>query len=192
MFNPTTLYYFFSTLAQVIAALVALVAVLVHFRISVLRDFLVGDGDAIIYRKERIEAGYEILSNLMLQRLKDAVRRNDIIGIKNVIRELAGKESEAGYTLETRPNGFQRLLLNFENTESQINEMSNLSKLAFLFALSTAFISVITILFVDFVSNCDLYQIVIIGINLILLVICLYYIMRGVNLAFKNFLNRFE
>ncbi|MDZ7660747.1 hypothetical protein [Fodinibius sp.] len=55
LFSEATLYYFFSTLAQVLAALVALIAVLVHFRINALRDFLVGDGNAILRRTEQKE-----------------------------------------------------------------------------------------------------------------------------------------
>ncbi len=54
MFEATTLYYFFSTLAQVLAAITALVAVLVHFRISALRDFLIGDGESVLKTEIRL------------------------------------------------------------------------------------------------------------------------------------------
>ena len=89
MFSPNTLYYFFSTLAQMIAAIVALIAVLVHFRISALRDFLVGDGEAVLKRKERREEGYNLLTVKHKNKLIDAIERKDIAGIKKVMKFLA-------------------------------------------------------------------------------------------------------
>ncbi len=59
MFSQNTLYYFFTTIAQVLAAIAALIAVVVHFRISALRDFLVGDGESVLKGLEENIAGYE-------------------------------------------------------------------------------------------------------------------------------------
>lgn len=53
IFTDTTLYFYFSTLAQVLAAIVALIAVIIHFRISSLRDILIGDGKAILISVEK-------------------------------------------------------------------------------------------------------------------------------------------
>jgi hypothetical protein len=44
--TDTTLYYFFSTISQVLAAISALLAVFTQFKISEIKDFLIGDGKA--------------------------------------------------------------------------------------------------------------------------------------------------
>ncbi len=44
MIDSNTLYYTFSTIPQVLGALVALLAAFVHFRIIRLQDYLIGDG----------------------------------------------------------------------------------------------------------------------------------------------------
>lgn len=189
--TQTTLYYFFSTLAQVIAAAVALIAVLVHFRILALRDFLVGDGQAIIFAKDENRAGYDILDDTNLARLKDAVWRKDIGGIKNVLTWLAQFEQKNYYGNYTGPRGFQWLLNHFEHTENEIKKMSDKSKKSFIFALITSFYSVISILFVEVMINNQCFLFVSVVLILILIIICLYYFITGIKLAFSNFTERF-
>jgi hypothetical protein len=194
-FDPTTLYYFFSTLSQVVATTTALIAVLVHFRISALRDFLIGDGESVLIRKKNNESGYELLTDKNKTQLQDSVNRKDILGIKGILKELAKLETEKN-EVEKKVNqdhhGFQWLFGYYCKTEQQIYDMSNVSKLAFIFALITALYSIFAILFIE-ASQCSLfYQIVLIGLNIILLLICSCYLIRGFLLAFKNFTNRFE
>jgi len=190
MISSATLYYFFSTLAQVIAAATALIAVLVHFRISALRDFLIGDGESVLIRKKNKEQGYELLSETNKDRLQDAVYRKDISGIKEILNELATLEKDKNVNKDH--HGFQWLSHYYDKTENQINEMSKISKYAFIFALITSFYSVIAILFIDISMNSLCFQIVLISLNIILLAICGYYTIKGIGLAFKNFTNRFE
>lgn len=197
MFCPNTLYYFFSTLAQILAAIVALIAVLVHFRMSALRDFLIGDGKSILKRKKRYdkgktEPGYELLEEIHKRRLIDSIERKDIKGIKEVLINLAEEEVKHGINTVNMPHCFQWLLDNFSNTENQIKEMLKISKRAFIFSLITALCSLFSILSIDFVKNCFLFQIVIIGINIILLIVCLYYLFKGISLGLKSFTDRFE
>lgn len=192
MIVQTTLYYFFSTTAQVIAAAVALIAVLVQFRILALRDFLVGDGKSIVDGKDDNREGYEILNKRNYNRLKDSVSRKDIDGIKEVLTQLSNSEKDGGFTIELRPRGFQWLLTHFESTEKQIDEMSKTSKRSFIFAFLTSFYSIIALLFVEMIINnsCCLY--LLIGISIILLTICGYYFVRGIILSFNNFTRRFS
>lgn len=192
MFTDNTLYYFFSTLAQVIAAATALIAVLVHFRISALRDFLVGDGESVLKRKKDYgdSNGYELLSDKNKDSLQDAVNRKDIVGIKKVLSELAILEENKNVNIEH--HGFQWLLKYYTKTENQIKEMSRTSKYAFIIALVTALYSVIAILFVKISLDNSCFQITLVSLNIILLAICCYYIIKGISLAFKNFTNRFE
>lgn len=191
MINPTTLYYFFSTIAQVIAAAVALIAVLVQFRILALRDFLIGDGKSIVDGKDDNREGYEILNTRTYYRLKDSVSRKDIGGIKEVLIQLSNSEKDGGYTAEHRPRGFQWLLTHFENIEKQIDEMSRTSKRSFIFAFVTSFYSIIAILFIEIIIKNPFCLYFIIGLNLILLTICGYYFIKGIILSFKNFTRRF-
>ena len=191
MFNQTTLYYFFSTIAQVIAAAVALIAVLVHFRISALREFLIGAGKSILNGKTENREGYEILNNKYHNRLMDSVSRNDIGGIKDVLKCLSDIEKK-DCTIEVRPKGFHWLLNQFEITENQIDKMLKTSKRSFVFALITSGYSILAILFVELVINNMCGQIILIGIDIILLVICGTYLIIGIHLSFKNFTNRFN
>lgn len=119
MFSSDTLYYFFSTLAQVIAAATALVAVLVHFRISVLRDFLVGDGESVLNMKKRYgnQRGYDLLTEKNTDRLEDAVDRKDIYGIKEIIKELARLEEKKDVSKDH--HGFQWLFRFFKKLKTK-------------------------------------------------------------------------
>lgn len=57
--NDNSLYYFFSTEAQSMAALAAILAIFLQYKISSLKILLVGDGLSIIKRKENeIEIKY--------------------------------------------------------------------------------------------------------------------------------------
>lgn len=190
--EPTTLYYFFSTLAQVIAAVTALIAVLVHFRISALRDFLVGDGEAVLRRKKDYNnsKGYEILTEDNKDSLQDAVYRKDIVGIRRILNELAIIEENKNINKDH--HGFQWLFGFYTETENQIIEMSRTSKYSFVSALFTALYSVFAILFIELSNNNNCFQIILISLNIILVIICGYFLINGIRLAFKNFTNRFE
>lgn len=191
MFSENTLYYFFSTIAQVLAALIALIAVLVHFRINALKYFLIGDGKAILHRKSIGENGYEELTSTQVKRLSDAVDRQDIQGIQNVLKDLVNIEIDAGHTLESRPFGFQHVFGYFENSFHQINDMTKYSKRAFISALVTALYSTLVILLIEISACYIILQFFMLGICLILLTISITYVFKGINLAFKNSTNRF-
>jgi hypothetical protein len=190
--SSNTLYYFFSTLAQVVAAATALIAVLVHFRITALRDFLVGDGESVLNMKKdyREERGYDLLTSKNTDRLKGAVARKDISGIEKVLKELA--ELEKNKSVSEDHHGFQWLYGHFSKTQNQIKEMSQTSKRAFIMALITAFYSIISILFVEIIFDCLFYSILIVGFDIILLTICFCYFIKGIKLGFDNFTNRFN
>jgi len=192
MFESTTLYYFFSTLAQVLAAITALVAVLVHFRISALRDFLIGDGESVLKRKLDFgnTQGYDLLTDLNSNRLKDSIYRKDINGIRQVLAELA--QLEANKNISSDHHGFQWLLSFFLTSEEEITQMSKTSKSSFIIAFVTALYSVIAILFVDISLKNNYFQFFLVSIDIVLLGFCCFFIIKGVGLAFKNFINRFE
>jgi hypothetical protein len=191
LFTDTTLYYYFSTLAQVLAAIVALIAVIIHFRISSLRDFLIGDGKAILRSVEQRIQGYDLNAKLK-NRLRDSVGRNDIGGIKSVLKHLAEKEKDEGIDIEQRQRGLQFIYNSFVVTEEQIDQMTSVSKKAFTWALSTALLSVIAILFIDILKVNYIAQNVAVGISLALILFCSYYLFKGMSLAVKNFTTRFE
>lgn len=175
-----------------LAAIAALIAVVVHFRISALRDFLVGDGQAVLKGLEEHKAGYQGIPAKYKDRLVNSNQRKDLAGIKVVIEYMAEKEKKTGYTLKDKPNGFQWLLDCYLKIEDQINEMVKASKRAFFFAFITALYSIIAILFVDLASKYLCFQFILVCADLILLVFCYIYIRKGIILAFSNFTNRFQ
>ena len=106
--ETNTLYYTFSTIPQVLGAMVAILAAFVHFRIIRLQDYLIGDGEAVLHRWG--ETGYifdEKLNEKYKKRLIDAIHRKNIFEIKEVIRKLRDIEIEEGYTRSDRPTGLQ-------------------------------------------------------------------------------------
>ena len=106
MVSPDTLYYTFSTIPQVLGALVAIIAAFVHFRIIRLQDYLIGDGQSVLDRQN--EEGYR-LDLTQKKRLRDAVSRKNKYEIKDVIRILSDAEYKEGLTKKQRPNGLQYL-----------------------------------------------------------------------------------
>jgi hypothetical protein len=86
------IYYTFSTIPQVLAALIALVGVFVIFKIQILNKELLGFGKAILDEFERCEKVREKVKqkNKMLEsRLKKSINRNDFDGLGIQINEIA-------------------------------------------------------------------------------------------------------
>src|ERR1022692_624633 len=108
--ETTTLYYFFSTTAQVLAAISALLPVFTHFKITEIKESIIGDGIATLNRWEKPENGYPppiMDSNNYFERLEDSVGRKSINGIHDVIKKLAEFEKNQSRSLKDSPRGLQ-------------------------------------------------------------------------------------
>ncbi|MDZ7660746.1 hypothetical protein [Fodinibius sp.] len=86
-------------------------------------------------------------------RLRDAVDRNDIGGIKRIVKRLAKREKEKGISKEDNPTGLQYVCDNFIETEKQIKDMIWTSKHAFIWALITSLYSVLAISLIDLIET---------------------------------------
>ena len=186
--TTTTLYYFFSTTAQVMAAISALLAVFTHFKINGIKVFLVGDDKAVFERMSAKESGYDLEQNhkRYFDRLRDALFRNSILGIKEVIEILAKNEMDKGKTIETNPRGLQYLEKRFTERISQMNKIKSLTKKAIIFATFSIFASIISIVFVEkIINNCSLTCCLIIFI-LLLSSFSMVYTIRGIFYGLKD------
>ncbi|PLX00712.1 MAG: hypothetical protein C0594_15395 [Marinilabiliales bacterium] len=200
--DSTTLYYFLSTIAQVLAAIAALLAVFTHFKISEIKDFLVGDGQATHIRMVHSQetqlknfsrgiikqfTGYclENQHDKYQDRLRDAVGRKSLKGIKDVIDLLAKQEKNQNKTIETNPRGLQYLQLRYEKRLKNLNNIKLATKYAILFSFITIVISLILLLFVDCIL-CSEYVIEILFAMVGLSVTCLSLTFIGVHFGLKD------
>ncbi|TAL68711.1 MAG: hypothetical protein EPN82_09570 [Bacteroidetes bacterium] len=186
--TSTTLYYFFSTIAQVMAAISALLAVFTHFKINGIKVFLIGDGKATFERMNSKETGYDLESNYKkyLDRLRDALFRESILGIKEVIEILAKNEQGKGKTIETNPRGLQYLEKRFKERISQLNKIKSLTKQAIVFAIFAICLSIISIVFVEKIIDNSLLIWSLMIFILIVTLFSLVYTIRGVFYGLKD------
>lgn len=149
--TDTTLYYFFSTISQVLAAISALLAVFTHFKISEIKDFLVGDGKATYERMLLKEPGYDLPIDYKkyLDRLRDSIGRKSIAGILQVINVLATNEKDQGKTLESNRRGLQYLEVGFNKRMMQITKITSLTKKSLVFAFLAIISSIVSLIFVQ-------------------------------------------
>jgi hypothetical protein len=186
--TTTTLYYFFSTTAQVMAAISALLAVFTHFKINGIKVFLVGDGKATFERMSNKEYGYELEPNYKkyIDRLRDALFRESLLGIQEVIEILSKDEQDKGKTIESNPRGLKYLEKRFKERILQMNKIKCLTTKAIVFAIIAIFSSIISIVFVEYIiCNCALIWSIIIFI-LIVIMFSMVFTIQGVYYGLKD------
>lgn len=128
--------YYFSTSAQVLAALAALLAVFAQFRITELKTLAIGIGKAIAerwyldpgYEKHRMKLTNEKQS---YGRLRDAVWRGDLIKVEEIIKESATKENKKR---QESDHGFSASLRRFNLLNAQRKQLISNSKLTVILA----------------------------------------------------------
>ena len=153
--QANSLYYYFSTVAQVLAAISALLAVFTQFKISEIKDFLIGDGIATLERMKLHEAGYYLATDFIkhIDRLRDSVGRKSIMGVLEVLEVLSKNEKDAGKTLITNPRGLQHLEKRFKRNLLQLNKIQALTKKSIVLAFVAIFLSLISLIFVENLKN---------------------------------------
>ena len=124
----STLYYVLSTIPQVLAATAGLLAAFVHFRLKSLSSFLIGEGK--VFQERWGDKGYIIedkFENVKYRnRLRDAVLRNNVSEVDEVIKKLRDIEKEQKLTRKDRPRGLQFLYEErFLKTRKQMNRIRN-------------------------------------------------------------------
>ena len=119
---------------KVLAVLIAIV----FFRINRIQKILVGEGHAVLGRLDEKE--YKVLNDWQVKRLKEAVFRDNITEVKEILKFLNDKEIEDGITKKQRPRGFQYLYHDrFCNTEQYVNRIK-------IFSVIVALLTILTII----------------------------------------------
>lgn len=100
-----TIHYFLSTIPQVLAAALAVLAAFLFLRFREITGLLIGDGKAIIRRHG--QEGYTDFVGKYYLRMIDAVERENIQEVEEVLEYLSNKEIEKGTKKSDMPTGFQ-------------------------------------------------------------------------------------
>jgi hypothetical protein len=153
--SPSTLYYLFSTVAQVLAATSALLAVIVQFKINEIKEFLVGDGISTLERMNNKEKGYDLDVNYKKyhDRLRDSVSRKSLIGILEVITVLSDAAQKRNETLKSNPRGLHYLELRYRQRLDQISKIKFYTKTSIASSFATIIASIILLSLVDVLND---------------------------------------
>lgn len=169
-----TLYYTTSTIAQVVAAVGAVAVALSFFRVTVLLDYLIGDGRATQHRWG--DEGYK-LSNVdehykQRDRLRDAIERKNKYEIRAVLVLLRDQEIEEGFTKESRPTGLQDLFERFTSTEREIKRLIHLTTMVGVFSVASIVFAVVSMASASLIcsASCDAIRRGTIWINILLFI----------------------
>jgi hypothetical protein len=186
--QATSLYYYFSTVAQVLAAISALLAVFTQFKITEIKDFLIGDGIATLERMKLHEAGYHLETDFKkhIDHLRDSVGRKSIMGILEVLEVLSQNEKHQGKTLISNPRGLQHLEKRFKWNLVQLYKIQTLTKKSIVLAFTDIFISLISLVFVEDLKNYNLINWGIISIVFAIAFFSMLYTIEGIFYGLRN------
>lgn len=179
LISDNTLFYFFSTIAQVLAATTALISIAIQFKISDIKKHLVGDGHATYKRANSTEIGY-ILDKKYLDRLRDSLARESLDGIEEVLKVLSNQEHNDGLSELERPRGLQFLYKRYKKMRSDINKLKSAIHNVVIYSFITIILSLLFIATTDLISNCPLYQLTELGIAFLLFFISLFKTYKGI------------
>lgn len=175
MIEKNTLYYVFSTDAQVIGALVAILAAFIHFRITRLQDYLIGDGQAILNRWAEYQKNWEPKFNnesFLYKRLEDGIVRKNVYEIKDALKHVSELEKKRGQIKE-RNNLIYVIKEWFGGTEKKVKELKDLTVLVVVLAIFTIILSIVSLSIVDILANCEYCAIMSLLINLFFTIVTL-------------------
>ncbi len=178
------LYYSFSTIAQVLAATTALSGAFAFFRINKVNELLVGTGQVVYDRLG--EKGYEFRrgeEKKYKDRLRDALNRKNIGGIREVIKVLRDIEIDKGETVESRPKGVQvTYTLCFEDGESYLKRLRKRTYWTIMISFLAIWVSTLSLSFVGQL-DCSNLTIWISAVNQILFIVALIQTFRLIRLT---------
>ncbi len=140
-----TIYYTISTIPQVLAAIVAILASLSFFRLADLKSYLIGDGKANLARWD--DEGYDKLlqENSGYQRerkrLRDATERRCVTQIKETLLKLSNLEEKSNPE-KTKEPGHYWIYQRFRKTERFMKCMKGFTFIVVLISFITIALSV--------------------------------------------------
>jgi hypothetical protein len=186
--QANSLYYYFSTVAQVLAAISALLAVFTQFKISEIKDFLIGDGIAMLERMKLQETGYFVATDFMkyIDLLRDSVGRRSIMGVLEILEVLSKNEKDEGKTLISHPRGLQYFEKRFKQNLSQLKKIQMLTKKSIVLAFVAIFVSLISLIFVEDLKNYRIVNLTIIALVFATTFFSMLFTIRGIFDGLKN------
>ncbi len=154
--ETNSFYYFFSTVAQVLAAITALLAIFAQFKIGELTSYLIGDGEATLKRMEKGDIGY-LLPNTdeetkWFGRLRDAIGRKSLLGILESLEMLSNHETQQGKDKE-RPRGLTYLKIRFVKKNKQLTDLKTLTQRSIILSFIAIIISLICLPFAKYLNE---------------------------------------
>jgi len=150
----TTLHYLFSSIPQILGATTAILIAVMFFRIEKVSKCLIGDGKGIMRRAKNNDSAYQGLQTLRLHRLEDAIDRENIPEIKEIIKYLNDSEIKSGITKTQRSRGFQFIYMDkFLPTENYLNKLKSFTIIVILFKVLTIILSIVYLCLTNFIFN---------------------------------------
>lgn len=172
MFEPTEYYYTLSAIPQILAAMSAVVGAFIFYRLSVIKNLLIGDGKSVLARKNH-KLYKEVLDDILSHRIVDAVNRENIIEIKEVLSKLSENEKKL-YPLSERPKGFQYVYNDrFCVAEAAYNNIKFYGIATLAFNIITIIISIILLRCAPSVINSCFYNTIFNSIVILFVICCI-------------------
>lgn len=184
--EPTTLYYTFSTIPQVIAAATAILAAFMFVRLNSIKDLLVGDGKALLDRYHKGEYKEYDIENLYIGRLNDAINRKTINQIKEVLNIFREKEIEKDFTPQNRPTGFQYVYDRFCSTEKHYKKIFRMATIAVIISILSILISIVCLSLVDYIKSSECLSCFCLLLNIIVFIVAISFILTVVIKSMKT------
>lgn len=194
MIHAETLYWLLSTIPQVLAALVGILAAFAHFRISGLQNYIIGAGQSILDKWQIFssENGYQLSETEKIARdwLLAAVNKRNIYQIQKSIDRLNKNEPEAANDHHIGNNIF--LFVNGLNVYQHdiiflIYTLKQITIYTTIFAFSSIVLSLTCLALIDIINDLPYIKWISLILISILVIITLYY---AFNLIYKGFKDR--
>lgn len=186
--NATALYYFFSTIAQVMAAISALLAIFTQFKITEIKDYLIGDGKAVFESTKNTEYGHSnSVIDEQLKSIKDSIDRKSILGIREAIKKLSMLEQGMrGPYPNPIPEWISSLFERFDFKIKQLKNIKKNTKGSIILSFVAILISLVSIIFVELMlDNCFLlYSSVFI--TFFLVIFSMFFTIKGIRIGLKE------
>jgi len=189
--NPNTLYYTLSAIPQVIGAVTALLATIIFFQISKLRDYLIGEGQAVLNRWGN--KGYRLPTpeddQKHKKRLIDAIDRRSVPEIKAVIFLLKEIEKKEGYSRNERPTGLQYVYEDrFCETEKHMKKLKKWIQIFVTASFLTIIFSIVSLALTDTIvsSTCQNLKYWVLWLNVEFFIISLFLSLRLMRLSLSR------
>jgi len=186
LFSDTTLYYYFSTIAQVVAATVALISIALQFKVNTNRKYLIGDGQAVYNRLIAHDAGYE-LDDKYVKRLRDAIEKEDLNGIGDILSLLKDNEIKKNKDkpITLQPFGFVNLHARYSAILMELDDIKTMIVNIVLLSMITITLSISALGLADAIKKMPTLLIIAVSGTFLLFILTMRKNYLGIKLGLK-------